>query len=172
MTILLIIVAIIAAILIVASLQSNDFRFERSTTIHAAPGKILPLISDFHKWTQWSPWENIPNDELQRSYSGAPEGVGAIYEWTGKKSGSGRMEMLSTSPSLARLKLNFIKPFKAENTTDFIAEPAGAATKLTWAMYGPKPYMSKLMTLFVSMDKMIGKDFEKGLANLKAAAEA
>ena len=163
---------LLAALLIFAPTKPDTFRIERSASIQAAPEKIFPHINDFHNWTAWSPWEKI-DPALQRTYSGNAAGQGAIYEWEGnKKVGKGRMEITdSAPPSRITIQLDFIKPFEAHHSTEFTLAPQGAATNVTWAMHGRQPYMFKVMTLFFNMDKMVGKDFEKGLANLKAVAE-
>src|SRR5206468_3186084 len=149
------------------------FRIERGTTIKAPPEKIFALINDFHNWGSWSPWEKM-DPTMKRTHSGPPSGLGAVYEWEGnKKVGKGRMEIVeSSSPSKTVIKLDFFKPFEAHNTAEFTLEPQGDSTNVTWAMHGRQPYMLKVMCLFMDMDKMVGKDFETGLANMKAAAEA
>jgi hypothetical protein len=131
---------------------------------------VIALIEDFHDWKRWSPFEEI-DAVLARSYDGAGRGPGAIYEWQGKKSGSGRMEVLDSSPTHVRIKLDFMKPFEAHNTADFTAVEDAKGTRLTWAMHGPQPFIARLMTMFFSMDKMVGGEFEKGLAKLKSVAE-
>jgi uncharacterized protein YndB with AHSA1/START domain len=162
----------IAGVLIYAATKPNEFRVQRSLTVKAPPEKIFPLINEFRTWTTWSPYEHRdPN--LKRTYSGPSAGKGAIYEWDGDKNvGSGRMEILeATPPSKIVIKLDFIRPFEGHNTAEFTMAPAGDTTTVTWAMYGPSPYIAKLMGTFMNLDRMIGKDFETGLANLKAAAE-
>jgi carbon monoxide dehydrogenase subunit G len=168
---MLVLIALFAGALALALAAPGTFRYERRATINAPADKIFPLINDFHAWPAWSPWEKLdPN--MQRTYSGAPSGLGAVYNWDGKKAGAGRMEITDSSPSKRLVvKLDFTKPMTAHNTTDFVLEPAGAGTNVIWSMYGPNPVMSKVMGLVINMDKMIGKDFEAGLANLKAAAE-
>lgn len=171
-TIVIIIVVLIAAVLIFAATKPDSFRIERAVTIKAPPEKIFALINDFHQWEAWSPWEKI-DPALKRTYSGAASGVGAVYEWDGNKDiGQGRMEIIeSLPPSMAVLKLDFVKPFEAHNNVEFTLTPQADSTLVTQAMYGPSPYISKLMTLFFSMDKMVGEKYEEGLANLKASAE-
>lgn len=149
---------------------AETFRVERSVHVDAAPAAISPLIEDFRRWTAWSPYEKLDPNQ-QRSYGGAARGVGAVYAWAGKKSGAGRMEIRGVEPNLITIKLDFSKPMKASNTALFLLEPDGAGTRVTWAMEGPKTLMSKVMGLFLSMDSLVGKDFEQGLADLKAAAE-
>lgn len=162
----------VVAILIYATTKPDTFRVERTTTIKAPPEKVFALIDDFHRWTTWSPYENKDPD-MKRTHSGAASGKGAIYEWDGNKNvGKGRMEVTESSPpSRIVIKLDFLAPFEAHNTAEFTLQAQGDSTQVTWAMYGPANYVSKLMTVFFSMDKMVGDDFAIGLANLKAAAE-
>ena len=163
---------LVAAILVYAATRPDSFRIERSATIKAAPEKVFPLINDFHQWEAWSPWEKI-DPGLKRTYEGAASGKGAVYAWEGNsKVGAGRMEILKTAPtSKLDIKLDFIKPFEGHNIAEFTLTPKGDDTEVLWVMHGPAPFISKLMGVFVSMDSMIGKDFEAGLANMKAAAE-
>ena len=164
--------AIIVVVLLMAAMKPNSFAISRSTTIAAPPEKIAALITDFHQWPAWSPWEKL-DPAMQRSFSGADKGVGAVYAWQGNKDvGRGRMEIVeAATPARTVVKLDFIEPFASSNVTTFALVPAGSGTSVTWTMSGPMPFISKLMTVFVSMDAMIGKDFDKGLAQLKAAAE-
>jgi uncharacterized protein YndB with AHSA1/START domain len=170
--ILIVVAVLIVVILIIAATRPDSFRVERSTTIKASPAKIFPLINDFHNWPAWSPWEKL-DPTMTRTYSGAPAGKGTVYEWKGSgKVGAGRMEITDASaPSKIIIKLDFIKPFEGHDTTAYTLEPQGDSTKVTWTMSGPMPFVSKIMCLFVNMDRMIGKDFETGLANLKSLAE-
>lgn len=162
---------VIGALLIIAALRPDRFRLERSITINAPPETVLVLIDNFHEWTRWSPFEES-DANLTRRYEGAASGPGAIYEWRGKKSGSGRMEILGASHAHVRIKLDFLKPFEAQNIADFTAVPGPDGTKLTWAMHGPQPFVGRLMTMFFSTEKIVGGEFEKGLASLKSVAEA
>jgi uncharacterized protein YndB with AHSA1/START domain len=171
--ILLGLLALIALVLIFAVTRPDTFRVERSITVKAEPAKVYALLNDFHQFPGWSPWQNL-DPAMQTTYSGAPSGQGAVYAWTGNDAvGAGRMEILQTVPNTSvTVKLDFLKPFEAHNTTQYTLAPgAGGTTKVTWAMFGPSPYISKVMGVFVSMDSMIGKDFERGLATLKAVAE-
>jgi hypothetical protein len=135
---------------------------------------IFPLINDFHRWGTWSPWEN-KDPAMKRTYSGAQSGKGAVYAWDGNRNvGSGRMEILdASSPSKITIKLDFFKPFEGHNTAEFTMLPQGdaATTNITWVMHGPAPFMSKVMQVFMNLDRMIGRDFEIGLANLKRQTE-
>jgi uncharacterized protein YndB with AHSA1/START domain len=163
---------IIAIVLIVAANRPNSFRVERRAVIQAPPEKIYALIEDFHRWVAWSPWEGR-DPALRRSFSGTDRGKGAVYAWEGNKQvGSGRMEIVdATTPSNIRIKLDFLKPFEAHNTADFTITPQGGGSTVNWAMHGPAPLMFRVMQMFMSMDKMVGKDFEMGLVNLRKAAE-
>jgi uncharacterized protein YndB with AHSA1/START domain len=166
------VLAILIVILMMAAMKPNSFTISRSIAIDAPPEKIAGLITDFHQWQSWSPWEKLdPN--MQRNFSGAAKGVGAVYGWQGNKDvGRGRMEIIeAATPARTVVKLDFIEPFASNNVTTFTLVPAGRTTSVTWTMSGPMLFVSKLMTVFVSMDALIGKDFDKGLAQLKAAAE-
>ena len=168
----LVVVAAIAGVLIYAATLPDTFRIERSATIGAPPEKVYAYLNDFHRWTAWSPWEK-KDPAMQRTHSGAPAGKGAVYAWDGNSEvGQGRMEIVeSTEPARVQIQLDFLKPFEAHNTADCALAPAAGGTQVTWAMHGPAPYLSKLMQVFVSMDRMVGPDFEAGLANLKRVAE-
>ncbi len=171
-TIAIALVLLIAAVLIYAATKPDTFRVERSTTVKAPPEKIFGLINDFKQWEAWSPWEKI-DPGLKRTYSGATNGVGAIYEWNGNKDiGQGRMEIVESTPSAkVSLKLDFVTPFEAHNRVDFTLAQQGDMTTVTQAMYGPSPYVSKLMSIVFSMEKMVGGKYEEGLATLKAISE-
>jgi carbon monoxide dehydrogenase subunit G len=171
-TIGLVVVLAVAAIFLLALTKPSSFRVERSTTIAAPPEKIAAIIDDFHQWNVWSPWAQLdPN--MKTNYSGPSSGVGSVYEWEGNsKVGKGRMEILSVEPAKTTIKIDFLKPFEGRNTADFVLEPQGAATRVNWIMTGPMKFVpGKIMSVFTTMDKMIGPDFDKGLANLKSAAE-
>ena len=171
-TIAIAVVVLVAAVLVFAATRPDTFRVERTATIKAPPEKIFPFITDFHSWDSWSPWEKM-DPAMKRTYSGAASGKGAAYAWEGNsKVGEGRMEITESSPpSKVTIKLDFVKPIEGHNTAEFTLEPKGDSTNVTWAMYGPSPYIAKLIGVFVSMDNMIGKEFETGLANLKTVAE-
>jgi len=163
---------VVVVVLILAALQPDSFRVERKAIVKADPGKVFPCINDFHNWAAWSPFEKLdPN--MKKTFSGAGSGKGAVYEWNGNnKAGTGRMEILESSvPNKIRIKLDFLKPFEGHNTSEFTMSPKGDSTEVTWAMFGHSAFPAKIMHVFVSMDKLMGKDFETGLANLKAVAE-
>jgi hypothetical protein len=151
-----------------------DFEVVRSETIAAPAARVHGLIDDFHEWRKWSPWEEVdPN--LDREYSGAEKGVGARYAWRGnRKAGQGNMEITEETPERVTVRLTFEKPWKATNRVDFELEPAGdAQTRVNWRMTGTNSGFSAVVVrLMGGIDKMVGKDFDKGLAKLKAAAEA
>ncbi len=162
----------IAVILILAATKPDTFSVRRATTVKAPPEKIFPLINDFHQWGGWSPYET-KDPAMKRTYSGAASGRGAVYAWDGNKNvGSGRMEILDASaPSKIQIKLDFFTPFEGHNTAEFTMLPQGDGTILTWLMYGPAPFMAKIMHVFMNIDNMVGRDFEIGLANLKRLTE-
>ena len=165
-------ILVILVVLGLAFTQPDSFTVQRSATIKAPPAKVMAYLNDFHQWPAWSPWEKLdPN--MQRTFEGAPSGKGAVYAWSGDdKVGQGRMEIVDSNvPSSLAIKLDFIKPFASSNQTEFALQPQGDATVVTWTMKGPSMFVTKLMGVFYSMDKMIGKDFEKGLAQLKELAE-
>ena len=170
--VLLVLALVVLAVLALAASKPNTFRVRRSEQIQAPPDRLFALIQDFHKWVAWSPWEKR-DPALQRSYSGPADGRGAIYEWTGNKEvGSGRMEILTATPtSKVLIKLDFLQPFEAHNTAEFTLEPEGKGTRVTWEMYGPSKFIMKIFGLFMNMEQIVGKDFEQGLSNLKAIAE-
>jgi uncharacterized protein YndB with AHSA1/START domain len=168
-----VLVAIVVILLVVASTRPNSFRVQRSTKIKGSPQRVFAVLNDFHQWPSWSPWEKM-DPAMTRTHSGAQSGPGAVYAWKGnKKVGEGRMEITeAASPSKLTIKLDFLKPFEAHNIAEFTLQVQGDSTDLTWAMQGPQPFMFKVMSLFMSMDKMIGKDFETGLANIKTLTES
>jgi uncharacterized protein YndB with AHSA1/START domain len=168
----IIIVVAIAGVLIFAVMQPNSFRIQRSTTIKAPPEKVFAAINDFHRWEAWSPWEKV-DPAVKRSYSGPESGKGAEYAWEGNNEiGQGRMEIIESIPSSkVLLKIEFVKPFAATNTVEFNIAQNGENTTVTQAMYGPSPFISKLMGLFFSMEKIVGSKYDEGLASLKAIVE-
>ena len=168
----LVIVVLIVAILGYATTQPDSFSLERKISINAPPEKVFANINDFHLWDAWSPWAKL-DPAMKVTYSGPQSGPGAVYEWTGNSDvGSGRMEITGATPSSdVTIKLDFLEPFESHNTTVFTLAPGASGTDVTWSMSGAANYMSKLMTTFVSMDKMVGGDFEKGLQQLKAVSE-
>ena len=171
-TILIVVAVFIVGVLAFAATKPDTFSVQRSASIKAPPEKIFAVINDFHRWPDWSPWEKL-DPAMKRTQSGAASGKGAVYAWEGNsKAGAGRMEIIESTPaSKVGIQLDFIKPFEGHNIADFTFAPENDATRVTWTMHGPTPFVSKVMQVFVSMDTMIGKDFEAGLANLKALTE-
>jgi uncharacterized protein YndB with AHSA1/START domain len=163
---------LIAGFLILATMRPNTFRVQRSIDIDAPPEKIYPLINDYKHWASWSPYEKV-DPAMKRTFSGAPSGKGAVYEWdVNKNIGRGRMEIIdATAPSKIGIKLDFFSPFEAHNIAEFTMQPKGDVTNVTWAMQGPVPFMAKIMHMIFSMDRMVGGQFAEGLANMKAVAE-
>lgn len=163
---------LVVLVLAYAATRPDSFRVARRVSISAAPEKVYPLLNDIRAQNTWSPWDK-KDPAMKRSYSGAATGVGAVYEWDGNKEiGAGRLEIVeSVAPRKVVMKLDFTRPMEGHNVAAFTLEPQGAATDVTWSIEGPMPYVSKLFSLFCDMDKMIGKEFEAGLADLKALAE-
>jgi len=164
-------ILVIVVIVGLALTQPDSFKVQRSATIKAPPEKVMAYLNDFHQWPAWSPWEKLDPD-MQRTFEGSASGKGAVYAWKGNDDvGQGRMEILESAPTQLDIKLDFIKPFASSNRTEFALQGQGDSTQVTWTMTGPSQFVTKVMGVFFSMDKMIGKDFEKGLAQLKMAAE-
>lgn len=155
------------------AMADNGYTVTRSTMIGATAEQIYPLVVDFHRWTAWSPWEDL-DPALNRTYSGPDAGVGAAYRWSGnRKAGRGSMTVVEADePSAVLVDLVFEKPFPSRSQSRFTLRPDGGATEVTWTMTGTKTLMSRVMGLVVSMDRLIGPDFERGLAKLKATVES
>ena len=168
----LLVVAAIAVLLIYAATRPAVFHVERSTTIQAPAERIHPLINDMKQFTTWDPFSR-KDPNLQSRYSGPNAGPGAVYEFEGNKDvGKGRISVTATSaPSDVVMRLDMFEPFEGSNLVTFTLVPESGATRVTWAMDGPSPFIARLIGVFVNMDQMIGRDFEAGLANLKALAE-
>jgi uncharacterized protein YndB with AHSA1/START domain len=165
------ILALIAVILLYAATKPDSFRVERSIDIKAPPEKIFAILDNFKGWIAWSPFEKDPT--MKRTFSGPENGVGSIYEWDGEQIGKGRMETIESDPPTKMVvTLHFIEPMEGHNIADFTLQQNDAgSTTVTWAMYGPSPYISKLMSIFFSFDSMIGDHFSAGLSDLKKLAE-
>jgi uncharacterized protein YndB with AHSA1/START domain len=168
----LLIALVIATILILASLKPDSFRVERAAIIQAPPETIFAFLNDLHRWAMWSTWERM-DPKMKKTFSSVASGKGASYEWQGnKRVGHGRMTIAeSVAPTRLVIHLDFFAPMKAHNIAEFTLAARSQGTLVTWAMYGPSPFLSKVFHVFLSMDKMVGKDFEDSLANLKAAVE-
>lgn len=170
--VVVIIAVFIVVILVLAATKPDSFRVERSVAINAPPEAAFALVNDFHQWSVWSPFEDL-DPEMERTYSGAERGEGAVYEWDGnRQAGKGRMEIQeSTPPSRILIQLDFTAPFESNNISEFTFQPDGESTNVTWAMHGPNKFVGKVMSVFLSMDSMIGSDFERGLEKLRVTAE-
>lgn len=171
--ILLILLGIVVLLVGAILAQPSSYKVVRTTTINAPQAEVYALINDFHQWDKWSPWAKLdPN--MKTTYTGTEKGPGAVYYWIGNSDvGEGRMTITESVPSdRVVINLEFLKPFESNSITTFLVVPEGQATKVTWQMAGESNFMSKAMTLFVSMDKLVGGDFDKGLTQMKAAAES
>jgi hypothetical protein len=167
------IAAVVVLFIIVVETRPSTFHIERSISMAASPQNAFAQVNDFHAWAAWSPWEKL-DPQMKKTFEGPPSGVGSMYEWTGNdKVGEGKMTIeKSTAPSLVGIKLQFIKPFAATNTATFTFSPASEGTKATWSMDGENNFIGKAFSMFMDMDKMVGGDFERGLASMKTVAES
>jgi uncharacterized protein YndB with AHSA1/START domain len=167
------VVLFLAVFAAVAAVQPDDFRVTRSAEISAPVSTVFEQVNDFHKWQEWSPWARLdPN--ARATFSGAPAGEGAIFDWSGNdKVGEGRMTLTRSVPGeLVRIKLDFVKPMEGSSTAEFTFMPVGDNTDVTWTMFGRNDsFIAKVICLFMDMDKTVGRDFEKGLDNLKLMVE-
>ena len=159
-------------VLVLAATRPNSFHVQRSVSIRAPRQKIFLLINDFHKWPDWAP-QDQEDRSMKRSYSGNASGIGAVSEWVSTgTAGRGRMWITeSVTPDRISVRTDFVRPFEAHNLNQFILESQGMATTVTWSLEGSKPYFLKLIGIFVSMDRLVGKHLESGLHNLKGLAE-
>lgn len=171
-SIVIVLALLIAGVLIFAATKPDVFQVERKAVIQAPPEKVFALINDFSQWAAWSPWEK-KDPGMKRTFSAITSGKGATYAWEGNREvGKGSMEIIeSAPPSKIRLRLDFEKPFEAHNLVTFTLESRNSATGVSWLMAGPVPYFAKILHVFINMDRMCGRDFETGLANLKTLAE-
>lgn len=172
-TILVVVAFIVVAFIVFVALRPPDFTVTRSAKIAAPPPAVFAQVNDLRCWKAWSPWEGL-DPALKRTYEGPAQGTGAIYRWAGNaKVGQGSMTITESRPDeIVRFKIEFLKPFKATNTTEFTFKPVGEQTQVTWTMSGRCNFVTKAMKLFMSMDKMIGTQFEKGLAQLNTVASS
>lgn len=170
--ILLGLAALIVVFVIVVALQPSQFRVERSIAIAAPAAEVFPHVNNFKKTHVWSPWTKL-DPAAKYTFEGPEAGVGAINSWAGNAEvGEGRQTIVESRPNeLVRIKLEFLEPFEATSTAEFLLEPSGNATSVTWALHGENNFLSKAFCLFMSQDKMIGEPFERGLADLKSIVE-
>ena len=171
--ILIVVAVLIIGFVVVVALQPSQYSVTRTATFTAPAPIVFAQVNDFHKWEAWSPWAKL-DPAAKNSFEGAPSGTGAMFAWAGNKEvGEGRMTSLESRPNeLIKIKLDFKKPFESTCIAEFAFQTQGNQTVVTWSMSGEKNFISKVFCLFVSMDKMIGGDFEKGLASMKTVAEA
>lgn len=171
--IVVMIVVLIAVFLVLVMLQPAHYQVERTATINAPAPVVFGLVNDFHKWDSWSPWAKL-DPAMKTNFEGAPAGTGAMYSWSGNSEvGEGKMTITESRPTdLIKIKLEFIKPFAATNATDFAFTSSGNSTNVKWTMAGDNNFIGKAFSLFMNMDKMIGGDFDKGLAKMKQVAES
>jgi hypothetical protein len=173
LSLFLVITLAVIAVLSIAATRPATFHVERSQSMGAAPEAVFAVVNDLHRFREWSPWQKL-DPAMKVTFDGPSSGVGASYSWVGNDQvGEGRMTTTDVAPpgSLTQ-KLEFLKPFKSESMVHFTIVPENDGSRVTWAIDGNNNYVSKVMCLFVSMDSMMGKDFESGLANLKQVAEA
>jgi uncharacterized protein YndB with AHSA1/START domain len=173
MRILLVLVLIVVGLSVVIARRPSDFRIERTAVIAAPPSAVFAQVNDFHQWAAWNPWGKM-DPTMKQTYEGAPAGVGAVYTWAGNREvGEGRMTITESRPNdLIRVRLEFLKPFANTSTAEFTFRPQGDQTAVTWRMTGTNNFMAKAFHLVMNMDKMIGGQFDKGLADMKATVEA
>lgn len=165
---------VVALFLIVVAMQPSTYKVARSATIGAPPSVVFAQVNDFHKWAAWNPWDKV-DPAMKKSYEGSPAGVGAVYAWVGNGDvGEGKMTITESRPGeLVRINMEFFKPMAGTSTTEFTFAPQGdGGTLVTWSMSGENNFVGKAMCLFMNMDTMVGGQFEKGLADMKVAAEA
>lgn len=166
-------VLVVGVFLVVVAMQPSEYRVARSATIAAPPSSVFPLVNELKQWEKWSPWEKL-DPAMKKSFEGPASGVGSVYGWAGNgEVGEGKMTIVESKPlELVRLKLEFYKPMPGESDVQVSFKPEGAGTTVTWAMSGANNFASKAICLFMNMDRMLGGQFEKGLADLKAQAES
>jgi uncharacterized protein YndB with AHSA1/START domain len=173
MRLLLVLVLIVVGLVIVIASRPSEFRVERTTVVAAPPAAVFAQVNDFHKWDAWNPWAKM-DPALKQTYEGAPAGAGAVYTWAGNRQvGEGRMTIVESRPNdLIRVRLEFLKPFANTSLAEFTFKPQGTQTAVTWSMTGTNNFMAKAFHLVMNMDRMIGGQFDKGLADMKSTVEA
>jgi uncharacterized protein YndB with AHSA1/START domain len=164
---------LIVVFVIIIAMRPSQFSISRSATMAAPPELVFEQVNDFHKWAAWSPWEK-KDPAMKRTYDGPPAGIGSIYRWVGNKDvGEGGMTITESRPSdLIRIRLEFLKPMQATHQAEFTFRPKGEKTNVTWTMTGKHNFMGKAFCMFMNMDKLVGPDFEQGLAGMKSVVES
>ena len=173
MRIVLVLVAIVTVLAVVVASRPSQFRIERTTVIAAPPSAVFAQVNDFHRWGGWNPWAKL-DPEMTQTFDGAPAGVGAVYTWAGNRNvGEGRMTITESRPNeLIRVRLDFLKPLPNTSTAEFTFRPQGNQTAVTWSMTGTNNFMAKAIHLVINMERMIGGQFDRGLADMKSAVES
>ena len=171
--ILISLAAIVVVLAVVVAMQPADFRVERSAMMSAPPQAVFVQVDDLRKWEAWNPWQKI-DPAMKMTYAGPPSGPGASYAWAGNNHvGERRLTITESRPNdLVRIKLEFMKPLAATNTATFTFKPQGNQTAVTWSMEGRNNFLAKAINLFMNMDRMVGSQFEKGLADMKKVVES
>lgn len=168
---LLTVAIVLVALAIIIARQPDEFRVTRSATIPAPPSVVFEQVNDLRCWAAWSPWDRIDPDS-KKTFHGPAAGLGASYSWVGPKTGQGQMTVIESRPNeFLRFQLDFVKPFKANNNAEFTFTPQGDQTVVTWTMTGKNNFISKTFSLLMNCDKMVGGQFDQGLANLKTVSE-
>lgn len=164
---------LIVVFIVIVAMRPGTFSITRTATIAAPPELVFEQVNDFHKWAGWSPWEK-KDPAMARTYEGPPAGIGSVYRWVGNREvGEGGMTITESRPGdLVRIKLEFLKPMAATHQAEFTFKPQqGEKTNVTWTMSGTNGFMGKMFCMFMDMDRLVGSDFEKGLAGMKAVVE-
>jgi hypothetical protein len=170
--ILIALAGIVVVFVAIVAMQPSEYRVARTVRISASAPAVFGQVNDFHKWEAWNPWAKL-DPAMKQTYEGAPAGIGAVYTWAGNnQAGEGRMTLTESRPSeLVRIKLEFLKPFAGTSIAEFTFKPEDNQTAVTWSMTGKLSFMAKVVHLFMDMDRMIGANFEKGLADMKSVVE-
>lgn len=167
-----ILLAVLITLVVVASRQPEDFTITRSAVMAAPASRVFAQVNDFHRWEAWSPWARR-DPAAKTRYEGEPAGTGATFHWDGPKTGAGSMTITdSQPPQLIRIRLDFLRPMACTNMAEFTFREDGMETHVTWSMSGKNTLLSRMMCLCINMDKMVGKDFEQGLAEIRKIVEA
>ena len=162
-----------AALAAFIATRPSVFRISRSAVLAASPDEVFGQVNDFHKWDAWSPWARL-DPECKNTFEGAPHGTGAILKWSGnQRVGEGRQKIIASRPGeLIRIKLQFVRPFAATNEAEFDFESEENGTRVTWTMSGKNNFVGKALSLVMDCEKIVGPQFEQGLANLRGVVEA
>jgi len=170
--ILIVLAVVVVVFVVIVAMRPSEFRVERSAAMSAPAPAVFAWVNDLHKWQEFSPWAKL-DPAAKATFSGSSDGVGAVFEWAGNKQvGEGRMTIIESRPNeLIRFRLDFLKPFAATNTAEFTFKPDGDQTVVTWSMTGKNNFMFKAVGLFMNCDKIVGAQFDQGLANLKGLVD-